>query len=68
MNVQEKEVAAVSTILPSLQAPTVNKLSDSGWYSIESVVEEQIVREIIPELKSAGAEGIIELSLNKVVS
>lgn len=68
MNVQEKEVAAVSTILPSLHAPTVNKLSDSGWYSIESVVEEQIVREIIPELKSAGAEGIIELSLNKVVS
>ncbi len=68
MNVQEQDVGAVTCILPSLHAPTLNKLSDSGWYSIESVVKEKIVREIIPELKSAGAQGIIELSLNKVVS
>jgi len=68
MNVQEHQVEAVNGILPSLHSPTLNKLSDSGWYSIESVVEEKVVREIIPELKSAGAQGIIELSLNKVVS
>jgi ATP phosphoribosyltransferase len=68
MNVRENQIEAIVGILPSLHAPTLNKLSDSGWYSIESVVEEKIVREIIPELKSAGAEGIIELSLNKVVS
>ncbi|MBU1909657.1 MAG: ATP phosphoribosyltransferase, partial [Verrucomicrobia bacterium] len=46
---------------------TINSLSAEGWYSVESVVDEAVVREIIPPLKAAGAEGIIEIGLNKVV-
>ena len=71
MNSQAGDVAAISAILPSLHAPTVNHLSSEdgqdNWVAIESVVEERIVREIIPQLKKAGAEGIIELPLNKLI-
>jgi ATP phosphoribosyltransferase len=67
MNAPAGKVAAVSHILPALHAPTVNALGTPGWVAIESVVEEKVVREIIPELKRAGAEGIIELALNKVI-
>jgi ATP phosphoribosyltransferase len=67
MNAPAGKVAAVSKILPALHAPTINPLSGDGWVAIESVVEEKVVRQIIPELKRAGAEGIIELSLNKVI-
>jgi ATP phosphoribosyltransferase len=68
LNVAEKNLEAVSQIIPSLHAPTVNRLESSGWLAIESVVDESIVREIIPELKEAGAEGIIELPLNKIIA
>jgi len=68
MNVNEQNLEAVKTLLPALNAPTISGLSEDGWYAIETVVEESIVREIIPELKAAGAEGIIEISLNKVVA
>ena len=67
MNAPEDKVAAVSKILPALNAPTVNHLSTPGWVAIESVVEERVVQEIIPQLKRAGAEGIIELPLSKVI-
>jgi ATP phosphoribosyltransferase len=67
LNVQEAGLNEVNSILPSLHSPTVNRLSDEGWFSVESVVEEHVVREIIPQLKAVGAEGIIELSLNKVI-
>ncbi len=67
MNAAEGQVAAISKILPALHAPTVNPLGAKGWVAIESVVEGKVVREIIPELKRAGAEGIIEISLNKVI-
>ena len=67
LNVKQDAIAAVCDILPSLHAPTVNALGDAGWSAIESVVEERIVREIIPQLKKAGAEGIIELPLNKII-
>ncbi len=68
MNVKEENLDAVSAILPALHAPTVNRLSSEGWCSVESVVEERVVRDIIPKLKAAGAEGIIEIGLNKIVS
>lgn len=68
LNVQEANLETVKELLPALHAPTVNKLTDDGWYAIETVVDESVVREIIPELKDKGAEGIIELSLNKVVA
>ncbi|MBI3987835.1 MAG: ATP phosphoribosyltransferase [Lentisphaerae bacterium] len=67
MNAMENRVQAIAAILPALHAPTINRLSAGGWVAIESVVEEQVVREIIPKLKNAGAEGIIEIPLNKVV-
>lgn len=68
MNVEAQNLEAVKTLLPALHAPTVSGLSDEGWYAIETVVMESVVREIIPQLKDAGAEGIIEIGLNKVVA
>jgi len=67
MNVRQDRLDKVLAILPALHAPTINSLSSDGWYSVESVVDERIVREIIPLLKAGGAEGIIEIGLNKVV-
>ena len=67
MNVRQDKLHDVLGILPALHAPTINSLSSDGWFSIESVVDEAVVREIIPQLKAAGAEGIIEIGLNKVV-
>lgn len=67
LNVHQDNLEAVTGLLPALHAPTVNHLSHSEWLSVESVVDESVVREIIPKLKSLGAEGIIEIGLNKVV-
>lgn len=67
MNVQADALEKIKQILPSMHSPTINTLGVNDWFSVESVVEERIVREIIPDLKTAGAEDIIELALNKVV-
>jgi len=67
MNCHTTRVALITKTLPSLHAPTVSALNSSGWVAMESVVDESIVREIIPQLKQAGAEGIIELPLNKII-
>ncbi len=67
LNVREADMDKVLQILPSMHSPTVNSLRDAGWFSIESVVEERVVREVIPQLKLSGAEDIIEVGLNKVV-
>ena len=67
MNVSVGKVKRVLSIIPSLHSPTVNALSARDWVAIESVVEERVVREIIPKLKDAGAEGIIEIPLNKII-
>ena len=67
MNVSVGKVKRVLSIIPSLHSPTVNTLSARDWVAIESVVEERVVREIIPKLKDAGAEGIIEIPLNKII-
>ena len=68
LNVSAGNLDTVRDLLPSLHAPTVNPLTEEGWYAVETVVNESIVREIIPSLKEAGAEGIIEIGLNKVVA
>lgn len=68
MNAKRKMVRAIVKALPALHSPTINTLSASGWVAIESVVEEKIVREIVPRLKAAGAEGIIEIPLNKIIA
>jgi len=67
MNVEHARLAGVLELLPALHAPTINTLSTEGWYSVETVVEEHFVRSLIPSLKKAGAEGIVELALNKVI-
>jgi ATP phosphoribosyltransferase len=66
MNVPEDRLNEVTALLPSLNAPTVAKLYKSDWFSVESVVEEPVVREIVPRLIEAGADGIIEYPLNKI--
>lgn len=67
MNVPDKKLKGVIQSLPALHTPTVNSLADSGWHSIEVIVDEKIVRDILPKLKGAGAEGIVEYPLNKVI-
>ena len=53
--------------MPALRNPTIANLSLEGWVAVETIIDEHIVRELIPALKAAGAEGIIEYPLNKVV-
>ncbi|MBI4495335.1 MAG: ATP phosphoribosyltransferase [Deltaproteobacteria bacterium] len=67
MNVPEKSLEEVVAILPSLNGPTVASLYQSPWCSVEVVVREEVVRELIPKLLKKGVEGIIEYSLNKVI-
>lgn len=67
MNVAEKNVEAVVALLPSLNAPTVSHLYNSDWLAVESVIDTSVVRDLIPKLIKAGAEGIIEYPLNKVI-
>jgi ATP phosphoribosyltransferase len=67
MNVPEKSLKRAMSLLSSLHSPTISELSDSGWYALEVVIDERTVRDIIPKLKSVGAEGIIEYPLNKVI-
>jgi ATP phosphoribosyltransferase len=67
MNVSQHALGAVVDLLPSLNAPTVSPLYQSEWFAVESVVDTQVVRDLIPKLLKAGAEGIIEYPLNKVV-
>jgi ATP phosphoribosyltransferase len=67
LNVSDANLERVIAILPSLHAPTINKLNDDAWFAIESVIEESVVRDIVPPLREAGAEGIIEIPLNKVI-
>ena len=66
-NAPAKRLDKVVKALPALHAPTVNKLNDSEWFAVESVVDEHKVRDLIPVLMKAGATGIIELALNKVI-
>jgi ATP phosphoribosyltransferase len=67
MNVRREHLSRVVDRLPALKRPTVSDLSDPEWVAIETVIDESVVREIIPELKQAGAQGIIEYPLNKVI-
>ena len=67
LNVAEENLEAVSRIVPALRRPTVSPLSEPGWFALETIVDEAVVRDILPELKRAGAEGIIELPLNKII-
>ena len=67
MNLPEERLQDLLKALPALRNPTVSQLTLAGWVAVETIIDEKIVREIIPELKALGAEGIIEYPLNKVV-
>lgn len=67
MNIARKNLSALLEALPALRNPTISGLSQEGWVAVETIIDEHVVRELIPALKRAGAEGIIEYPLNKVV-
>lgn len=67
MNIPEGKLQELLRLLPSLRQPTVAQLSQTGWVAVETIIDEAIVRELIPELKLVGVEGIIEYPLNKVI-
>ena len=66
LNVQRADLSRILTLLPALQRPTVAPLSDDDWVSINTVLDERTVRELIPKLKAAGGHGIVEYPLNKI--
>jgi len=67
LNIEKAKLDAILADLPALRNPTINRLTDENWVAIDTIIDETVVREIIPELKERGAEGIIEYPLNKVV-
>lgn len=67
MNVAKSDLEAVLALLPAMKKPTVSHLSDPDWYDIDTIIDEKTVRHLIPKLKQAGAQGIIEYPLNKVI-
>jgi ATP phosphoribosyltransferase len=67
MNVRKADLPAVLKILPALQTPTISSLSDPDWADVNTIIDENIVRQIVPQLKQAGARGIVEYPLNKII-
>jgi ATP phosphoribosyltransferase len=67
LNVHKNDIAAVLAVLPALKRPTISHLSDDEWLAVNTILDESTVRDIIPRLKQAGAQGIVEYPLNKIV-
>ena len=67
LNVQKSNLAAILSVLPALNSPTVSALSDPSWVAVNTILEETVVRDVIPKLKAANATGIVEYPLSKVV-
>ena len=67
LNIRRDGLAALLDMVPALRRPTISALSDEDWVAVNTVIEERTVRDLIPRLKSAGAEGIVEYPLNKIV-
>ena len=67
LNVRKEDLTAVVDVLPALKKPTVSHLTDEDWLAVNTILEETTVRQIIPRLKEAGAQGIVEYPLNKIV-
>ena len=65
--IEKKNLNRLLVLLPALKNPTISELSDKEWVAVETIIDERIVREIIPKLKKVGARGIIEYSLNKII-
>jgi ATP phosphoribosyltransferase len=67
MNVRRKDLPEVLSKLPALQTPTVSSLSDPDWVALNTIVDESLVRTMMPELRSAGGRGIVEYAINKII-
>jgi ATP phosphoribosyltransferase len=67
MNVMKSRLRGVLKILPALQTPTIAELSNEAWVDVDTIIEERVVRDLVPKLKKAGAQGIVEYPLNKVI-
>ena len=67
LNVEKGSLQAVLKVLPALKNPTISPLSDGEWLALNTILDESTVRTIIPRLKEAGAQGIVEYPLNKIV-
>jgi ATP phosphoribosyltransferase len=67
LNVEAINLDAVLSVLPALKRPTISALSEDGWLAVNTILEESTVRTIIPRLKGAGAQGIVEYPLNKII-
>jgi ATP phosphoribosyltransferase len=67
LNVRRENLAGVLKVLPALKNPTISELSDADWVAVNTIVEEAVVRQILPRLKAAKAQGIVEYPLNKIV-
>jgi ATP phosphoribosyltransferase len=67
LNVHQKDLQTVLAVLPALKRPTISHLSDEEWLAVNTILDESTVRDIIPRLKQAGAQGIVEYPLNKIV-
>jgi ATP phosphoribosyltransferase len=67
LNVRREDLATVLSVLPALKNPTISALSDSDWVAVNTIIEEAVVRQILPKLKAAKAQGIVEYPLNKIV-
>ena len=67
MNVPKAKLDEVIAILPALQTPTISGLSDDQWFAVSTIIEESMVRKLIPQLKSSGASGIVEYPISKII-
>ncbi|MDP2167564.1 MAG: ATP phosphoribosyltransferase [Thermodesulfovibrionales bacterium] len=67
MNVHKRSLKRMLSLLPAMHSPTISTLTDEGWYDLDVVIDEKTVRDLIPKLKKAGATGIVEYQLNKVI-
>jgi ATP phosphoribosyltransferase len=67
LNVKQTDLPSVLSLLPALQRPTISSLSDPAWVAVNTIIAERTVRDLIPKLKAAGGQGIVEYPLNKIV-
>ena len=67
MNVPKQDLQSILEVLPALQTPTISSLADSDWVDVNTIVEEAVVRNIVPQLKEAGARGIVEYAISKII-
>ena len=67
MNVSRQSLGKVLALLPALQKPTISNLADEAWVAVNTIIDESIVRHIIPRLRAAGARGIVEYPLTKII-